>query len=318
MKHGLKSEGFIEMKKRIAFLLLIVLQFEVLTSTAQQLPLYSQYRWNDYIINPAFTGASDVSPIQLSYRKQWIGFNGSPETITLGGHTAINKSMGVGGMIFKDATGGAFSQTGILLNYAYRISLNRKSTLSFGISTQLNQYCFNTNEINALNPNDLALQSGRQTGYVADVSFGLLYQYKKQLKVGVAVNQLLQSKLRKLNANQFNQNQLVAHYNLMFFYTLKLNELFELKPSMLLKATAVTPLQLDIGSQLEYKKRIWFGLSYRPKDAVVVMLGIRHNSFVVSYSYDVTLSAIRSNVIGSGELMVGYRISPKKKDWSLL
>ncbi len=301
------------MKRKLLFLVVIVFQFGIKNSKAQQLPLYSQYIWNDYVINPAFTGAAGVSPIQLSYRKQWMGFNGSPETITLGGHTVIRKTMGLGGMVFKDATGGAFSQMGVLINYAYRILFNRKSSLAFGISAQLNQYCFNSNQINALDNNDIALQTGKQTGFIPDVSFGMLYQYKKQLKIGIAVNQLMQSRLKKINRNELSINQHIAHYNLMAFYTIGINELFDLKPSVLLQATAITPVQIDAGARLEYKRMIWFGMSYRHKDALVTMLGIQHRNIVISYSYDVALSAIRSTSLGSGELMIGYHIPVKKK-----
>lgn len=299
------------MKRKILFLLAIV--FGIMNVEAQQLPLYSQYVWNDYVINPAFTGAAGVSPIQLSYRKQWMGFNGSPEIISFGGHTALNRTMGLGGIVFKDATGGAFSQTGVALNYAYRIVFDRKSDLSFGISAQLSQYCFNVDKINALDNNDIALQTGRQTGYIPDVSFGLLYQYKKRLKIGVAVNQLMQSRLKKINTNELYINQHVAHYNLMAFYTIAINKLFDLKPSVLLKATAITPVQVDAGARLEYKRMIWFGLSYRHKDALVAIVGIQHRNIVISYSYDAALSAIRSTSLGSGELMVGYHIPVKKK-----
>ena len=45
---------------------------------AQQLPLYSQYMFNPYLINSAICGTNDYSMLLLNYRDQWSGFgNGS-------------------------------------------------------------------------------------------------------------------------------------------------------------------------------------------------------------------------------------------------
>ena len=45
---------------------------------AQQLPMYSQFYWNDFAINPAYTGLTGSPRIQLGYRNQWSGFEGAP------------------------------------------------------------------------------------------------------------------------------------------------------------------------------------------------------------------------------------------------
>ena len=300
------------MKKIVLLSLFIFSLFSAFNSKAQQLPMYSQYLWNDYVLNPAYTGASEFNPIQLSYRKQWMGFNGSPETITLGGHAAINKSMAIGGMVFKDATGGAFSQTGALLNYAYRIKLDRSSVLAFGLSLQLNQYNFNVNKINPLNTTDAALQTGSQTSIAPDASFGMLYQFKQKFKIGVAVNQLMQYQLKKISEFGLSSNQLIRHYNLMCSYNIKINQEFAIEPSILLKATGQTPVQADMSVKAEYRKLIWLGLTYRPQDAVVLMLGFQYHNMILCYSYDATLSVIRTYSTGSNEILIGYRIMSKK------
>ena len=55
----------------------IILFSAFLTITAlkaQQLPVYTQYVFNEYIMNPAVAGTVDRTPIRLSYRDQWAGF----------------------------------------------------------------------------------------------------------------------------------------------------------------------------------------------------------------------------------------------------
>ncbi|MFN6944405.1 MAG: type IX secretion system membrane protein PorP/SprF [Cytophagaceae bacterium] len=47
----------------------------------QQLPQYSQYIWNSYLINPAIGGADNHLEMKAGYRNQWIGLEGAPRTL---------------------------------------------------------------------------------------------------------------------------------------------------------------------------------------------------------------------------------------------
>ena len=111
--------------RNIFWLLFILLIVGLEYTNAQQLPMYSQFFWNDFVINPAYTGVTNSPRVQLGYRNQWGGFEGAPSTYTLGGHTLLkNKQMGLGGMLFMDDAGGAVAQMGLMLNYNYILKLN--------------------------------------------------------------------------------------------------------------------------------------------------------------------------------------------------
>lgn len=302
------------MRKIILPALLAFYLFSTLQVTAQQLPMYSQYLWNDYIINPAYTGSQDVSPVQATYRKQWMGFNGSPETYTFGGHTSISKSVGLGGMIFKDASGGAYSQTGALLNYAYRLQLDKNSNLAFGLSAELNEYSFNAKEIKTLDNTDPSFQNANENSFAPDASFGILYQQNQKLKIGISAHQLLQSKLKKMSLYALEPNRLVRHYNLLASYSFMLNNRITVEPSLLLKATEVTPIQMELGTRLEWNQLLWFGVSYRHKDAVVLLFGVEYGTLFLGYSYDATLSSIRKYSTGSSEIVLACKFGRKRKN----
>ena len=65
------------MKKTILLLLIIASTFFSRVS-AQQLPLYSQYMFNPYMLNSAICGTTEESQLKLNYRDQFSGFgNGS-------------------------------------------------------------------------------------------------------------------------------------------------------------------------------------------------------------------------------------------------
>jgi len=302
------------MNKFIKYSLIVILLFFYTTAIiAQQQNRFTQFMFNEYAINPAYTGALAYNPVQLTYRKQWGGFNGSPETFTFGGHTALNTKMGLGAMVFKDNMGGAITQTGIVVNYAYRVRLNKQSNLSFGLSGIINQFAFDNTKINALNTNDPSFQSGVQKSTNPDAMFGILYQYKHKLNIGFSSSQLLQSKLKKLNEVPGANNRLIRHYNAQFSYNFIINDKFNLEPAVLVKATEVTPLQIDVNLRAWYQNVFMLGFTYRHQDAVAALMGVKYKNMFVGYSYDLSISAIQSYNNGSHEIIIGYHFVAKTK-----
>jgi len=58
---------------------------------AQQDPQYSQYQFNQMIINPAYAGTKDALSALIDIRKQWSGFDGSPSTQSFSIHGPLKK-----------------------------------------------------------------------------------------------------------------------------------------------------------------------------------------------------------------------------------
>jgi hypothetical protein len=44
------------------------------------LPVYSQYTFNKFLLNPAAAGVDGYTSISLVAREQWVGFKGTPKT----------------------------------------------------------------------------------------------------------------------------------------------------------------------------------------------------------------------------------------------
>jgi type IX secretion system PorP/SprF family membrane protein len=290
-------------------ILIILLVISISQVDAQQLPLYSQYWWNDYIINPAYTGSLNYSPLQMTYRKQWVGFNGSPELFTIGGHTRINEKFSIGGLIFKDQTGGAISQTGAMLNYCYRIRVNNNSFISLALSGQFNQYAFDNKKVQALTPSDPVLIDGVQKSLSPDASFGILFQKGQKTKIGFSVNQLFESRLSNLSDNS--ENTLVRHFNLSASQVFQLDSSLSIEPSVLIKKTIASPIQADLMARVSYKNLIWMGISYRYQDAIVGLVGFNFKNLYLGYSFDATLSELSSYSAGSHEIVFGCNFGNK-------
>jgi hypothetical protein len=83
--------------KKQAFILLFLIGNLAL---GQQLPLYSQYLYNKFLINPAVAGSDGYTSFNLTAREQWIGFSGAPRTVSFSMQTKeimlLNKPGGTG------------------------------------------------------------------------------------------------------------------------------------------------------------------------------------------------------------------------------
>lgn len=78
---------------KILISILIVIAIASLHSKAQQMPQFSMYIWNNYLINPAIGGADNSVDVKLGYRNQWAGIDGAPRTTYLTIHTQLGKKL---------------------------------------------------------------------------------------------------------------------------------------------------------------------------------------------------------------------------------
>ena len=83
------------------------------------------------------------------------------------------------------------------------------------------------------------------------------------------------------------------------------------RPSVLFKKTASTPLQYDLNIQTDYGEHMWIGVSYRDKDALVFMFGVNKDEYSIGYSYDQIVSDISYHASGSHGIVLKNRFSDK-------
>ena len=76
------------MTKKVAYALMLLLLTFTLKVRAQHNIVYSQYIFNGLLLNPAYAGSHVQLSATLSYRNQWINFEGAPKTAAFGKPTA--------------------------------------------------------------------------------------------------------------------------------------------------------------------------------------------------------------------------------------
>jgi type IX secretion system PorP/SprF family membrane protein len=285
-------------------------------SYGQQIPQYSQYMINDYILNPGISGMHDYFEVKSNNRIQWVGVSDAPRTFLLSIHGPIkNMNMGLGGAIFSDVTGPT-SRTGAYLSYAYHLKLSPALKLGMGLSVGLLQFRIDGTQITLRDAGDVALSGNQTSVYTADATFGFNL-YHKNFNVGFSAPQLIGNKLEFYEAAESAQSSLARHFMLMGSYTFHISDDFDIQPSVLLKYVNPTPLQIDGGVKLSYRETVWLGATYRHDDAVSIVAGYTHKNFVMfAYSYDIPMSNLKNYSSGSHEIMIGVRFKPKRKNKS--
>ena len=79
------------MKKMYQHIIIVLALCFSLMAKGQQDPQFTQYMYNQSVINPAYATATEgVINFGGLYRSQWVGLEGAPQTGTFFVHTPIN------------------------------------------------------------------------------------------------------------------------------------------------------------------------------------------------------------------------------------
>ena len=279
---------------------------------AQQLPNFTQYMFNPFVINPAIAGTNNYYQIRLNSRFQWAGITDPPITNCLsiyGPNSSKKKDMGFGGYMMSDVTGPT-SRTGFYGAYAYNVALNNTIRVSMGLSLGLQQYKIDGTKITLADP-DQVLQPTVYAQFVPDASVGV-YVYSSSFQVGFSAMQLINNKL-KIYDTQSGLNKLKSHFYLTGGYKYFINRDWAVEPTAVIQGVTPVPIQLDLSAKVIYQNMVWGGLAFRTSDAVSILLGYTYQKKIsIGYSYDLSISPIRQYQSGSHEIMVNYRFNTIK------
>ncbi len=69
----------------------IIFCFTFGVAVAQQVPMYSQYIMNGFLVNPSFAGRDGYTTVNLTVREQWVGLAGAPSTYAASFQTRLLK-----------------------------------------------------------------------------------------------------------------------------------------------------------------------------------------------------------------------------------
>ena len=173
------------MKKVIIAAAAIIL-LSGLSSSAQQLPQFTQYMFNTYLINPAVSGTHNYYQMRYNNRFQWVGVTDAPQTYSISAYGPHgSKDMGFGGNLYHDITGPT-SRTGGLFSYSYNMQISENGMrVSGGISLGFMMFRADGSKYeygDAIVINDPAINLSTKSVFTPDADKNALMLLKKQLE----------------------------------------------------------------------------------------------------------------------------------------
>jgi type IX secretion system PorP/SprF family membrane protein len=294
---------------------------------AQQLPIYSQYVLNGFMVNPAMAGYDGYTTFNTTARQQWLGFSQAPRTYSAAWQTRVmsrsyriinsfvkneNKlkpstkgRVGLGAYLVNDVNANV-ARTGASFTYAYHIYMNNRQ-LSFGLAGKVFQYRINSDRLTFGVDGDPVLNGDfRTVTYSPDADFGVLFQDPNYF-IGLSVSNLLQTAF-KMWGNETVDFWTSRHYWIMGAYRFTLSDMIDMEPGVLLKTTEDWNPQGDFTVKLYFDNQFWGGLSYRTDQSVILLLGVRVDGLFFGYSFDWGFSEIGHFNYGSHEIILAVKL----------
>ena len=307
------------MKKMKKLTLLFVSIFMGSMLQAQQLPQLSQFMLNDFAVNPAIAGMNDYYQIKTSVRNQWVGIEDAPKTTLLSIYGKSSDHVGLGGSVFNDQVGPT-SRAGASLTYAYHLNFTDEVKMSMALSGGFTQFKIDKVGWNTFHADDLLMDGAEAVNLVPDATFGLNIYEEDKWYLGIAVPQLLNSKLTLIDEDFVNNisvdmdGSLSRHIYVMGMYNLEIDHYWDLQPSVLFK-TVSNQNQIDMGLKTIYSDKFWMGMDYRTNGDISALLGfIIQEKFMIGYSYDIPNPDISQYTSGSHEFMFGVTFRPSTQN----
>lgn len=277
---------------------------------AQQRGNYSNFMLNEYYYNPAVAGSKDYHLASISYRNQWVGFEGAPDLL-LGNFygSAKNKGKHGYGVSLISEKQGITQNTGFYLNYAYHIKLGEKIKLGLGVQPGYMQYRVKLYDAILADQGDATLTGSVYSANAIDVSAGFNLYSERFYLMGSAHHLLG----RGIQFTSYNSN-LTFHYDLIAGYTIRFKKKkFELQPSVLFRYTEPVPFQVTGMLKGTLHGKYWLGLLYRTYDAAGISLGAMiKERFGIGYGFDYSLSKISNYQNGTHEINLYFIVNRKK------
>lgn len=274
---------------------------------AQQYPVFTQYFWNELVINPAFAGNHVQLSLTAMYRNQWVNFPGAPKTFSISGHTSLAKNkVGVGLLVNHDEIG-SYKNEHIYASYAYKIHF-QKATLSMGLQAGVNLLGADYSKLDLQSPGDASFYNILN---VVKPNFGAgLFYTKKNFFVGVSVPFILNNKIANSVEELLGALKEARYYYLRSGVVFPLDKMEKVKmnPSILVRAQEGQPLSVDINTALIFYDVFSTGISYRTGDSFISFIDLKiSDRFHFGYSYDWTQSDLNKFSNGTHEFMINYR-----------
>jgi len=271
---------------------------------------FSQHR---PFINPAsITLNSDINAATV-FRKQWVGFDGSPTTSLFDINGPVRASNNYVGFSAVGDFIGVNQEIMVSATYAYKAPINKYSHISFGLSPSLVFLQSDLASVSTDFAGDPSFQVN-PNAVLPNVRFGAYYDTKYYF-LGISSPSLLTNSLPGNNGGggtSFNLSEI--HYNIIGGYKREFKSKWIFYPTAMISHVPGAPFQVEATMSMQFLDKFGGGVSYNTSKAISAMFNINLNSnFKLAYAYTFGLNEVQQYSSGSQEIMLLFGFWNRKK-----
>ncbi|MCB0514838.1 MAG: PorP/SprF family type IX secretion system membrane protein [Chitinophagales bacterium] len=281
-------------------------------------PEFSQFYAAPLHLNAAMIGFGEAPRFVANFRDQQVSFGNAFITTALSYDQHFYKyNSSIGAMLLVDIAGQVLYNYQFAAMYAYQLQLNNNLYLKVGLQAGVVNQSISTAELiyrDMLDPfSGQATQTTAETPLEQnsitkfDAGAGICL-YNDGFYMGTSVKHITAPNV-SFSDNQDQSNILHRRYSIHAGKTFYLGknriggEPFYIVPNILgIQQADFSQLNVGayMGKELFYGG-LWFRHTFHNPDALIVLLGMKINMFKIGYSYDFTVSGIKTNA-GAHEL----------------
>jgi len=275
------------------------------------------------LLNPAISGSTFHPQACLTFNKQWIGIQGSPQTmltsasIRIGNFDFYNpqknintsniksrERIGLGIGLYSDRNG-PVSSRGIHAAYAYHLPLER-ALLSLGISGNVDQRILDETIFQPTYPGDPILTGTKESFMSYNATVGAFY-YSPEFFGGVAFHHIIPLE-DKFYPGEKVKPDVILHGGYLFSSFGKPR----MEISTNLRYLDLDKLEYDIHFRTYIREIHWVALSYRTNNGVALHLGFKTGGFYLAYTYETALSSMVRYHMGTHAVHLGINLGIRR------
>lgn len=288
--------------KKFQQIIVVILFFTTSILMAQQESVFTFYKSQMNLVNPAYVGINNETLWTSSIRNQWSGIEDAPETQTLSYSTSLGKNMGIGASVINDRTF-IEKETFVGVDFSYKIQMNTTTDLYLGIKAGGNFYDVNTTGLESYNiESDQALSSIN----TFNPNFGIGAVLKEdKWYVSLSIPRLFNTNKAKNQSGIAMSATDRPHVYLSGGYDFVLDPTFVLKPSVMMRYVNGAPVSLDLTTMLQIDTNFEIGGMYRTDKAFAAMSTFRlNNRFVLGYAYEMSTQPTLASARNTNEIIL--------------
>jgi len=291
---------------RIIITLLFLISF--FPGFSQLDPLYSQYQFNQLMINPAYAGIYSRVSAGLITRFQWAGIAGAPQTNTITAQAGLaDGRIGLGGVVLNDQFG-VSSNYEVQFSGSYNINFF-KSRLAMGIQGGLIQYGYDFSNVEFDFLDDPEIVNGHQN--ISQPNFGVGFMYMREtFFIGASIPRILSI---SVTDGMTTSERYRKHYYLTTGFVKEINRV-PFKFLGLVRCMDSETLSADLTFSALLDDALWAGVTLRDLQhfGLLAIIDVSKN-LQVGYSFEMPSNSLIYGNYGTHEVSLQLNIKSKQR-----